>query len=48
MEFRQIQTFMQIAQVKNFSKTAELTRLFAICRDSTDPSIRDRIGSAVI
>lgn len=24
MEFRQIQTFMQIAQVKNFSKTAEL------------------------
>ena len=45
MEFRQIQTFMQIAQVKNFSKTAEL---FAICRDSTDPSVRDRIGSAVI
>ena len=24
MEFRQIQTFMQISQVKNFSKAAEL------------------------
>ena len=24
MEFRQIQTFMQIAQVKNFSKTSDL------------------------
>jgi hypothetical protein len=48
MEFRQIQTFMQIAQVKNFSKNRRITRLFAICRDSTDPSVRNRIGSAVI
>ena len=46
MEFRQIQTFMQIAQVKNFSKTAELLGYSQSA--VTDPSVRNRIGSAVI
>ena len=32
MEFRQIQTFMQIAQVKNFSKTAELLNVINLRR----------------
>ena len=48
MEFRQIQTFMQIAQVKNFSKTAELLGYSQSAVTGTDPSVRNRIGSAVI
>ena len=48
MEFRQIQTFMQIAQVKNFSKTAELLGYSQSAVTVQDPSVRDRIGSAVI